>query len=151
MSKKVDLTKPLSEDDLRYLVDRCRWDDLRENAANLGMDEPTLPSSRGLRAQVPRAELSNTDSFDDIAEQLGVRTTDAEGDVAASEKTAADRYRSMTVPQLKEELDKRRADYEAGEDPDMEAAGEVSYTNEDRKDALVQKLVDDDIMQADDE
>lgn len=146
MSKEIDLTKPLSEDDLRYLVDRCRWEDIRQNAANLDLPEPVLPSARGIRAQVPRSQLKNTDSFDKIAEQLNVKLG---GDEVESSEAAADGpvdYNKLTVPQLKEELDKRRTAYEA--EGDSDAVADVSYTSEDKKGELVAKLELDDEAQS---
>ena len=163
MAREIDLTKKLSEDDLRYLVDRNRWDDIRTYADNQGIDEPRLPSARSLRAQTPRSRIV-TDGFERIAEQLGVSVESSgeedQGEPVsgggqqapqqpASQSSEEQRYNGMTVPQLKEELDKRRAEYMAGEDPDADAAAEVSYTNDDRKPDLVKKLVDDDAAQAD--
>lgn len=166
MSKDIDLTKPLSEFDLRYLVDRMRWDDIRENARNLGLPEPTLPSARGLRAQVPRSQLHNTDDFNRIAEQLKVPVGEEDEPQSPRQDPVSERraqvtagdtrtptgddtdpaagYKKMTVPQLQEELDRRREDYLAGDDPDEEAAQEVSYSSGDKKDDLIQKLLDDD-------
>lgn len=156
MAKEIDLTKPLSEFDLRYLVDRNRWADIRQNADNLGIPAPNLPSARGIRAQTPRVALRKAnDPFNKIAEMMGVTVVDEDTDepTVASEQTNETRvvdYGKLTVLQLKEELDKRRADYEKAGDAD--AVAEVSYTNDDRKEALVQKLKDDDAAQvADDE
>lgn len=148
MSKEIDLTKQLSEFDLRYLVDRNRWDDIRTNADNLGLPVPNLPSARGLRAQVPRSQLRNTDAFDKIAKQLKVSIADTEEQEASEESKTVD-YSKLTVPQLKEELEKRRADYEASGDSD--AVADVSYSNEDRKDDLVAKLQLDDEASSEDE
>jgi hypothetical protein len=160
MSREIDLTKKLDEDELRYLVDRDMWDALRENARNLDLPEPNLPSARGIRAQVPRKQLRNTDAFDQIAKQMGVKASQGEDSgegttapVLAPQQGDQGRklvdYTKLTVPQLKEELDKRRKEYEdAG---DSEAVAEVSYTNDDRKDDLVAKLqLDDEATVVDD-
>jgi len=146
MSREIDLTKRLDEDELRYLVDRDMWDALRENARNLKLPEPNLPSARGIRAQVPRKQLRNSDAFDKIASQLGVGVTEETSEpqqeaVTPDEPKAVD-YTKLTVPQLKEELDKRRADYEAA--GDSVAVADVSYANDARKDDLVKMLQDDD-------
>lgn len=144
MAREIDLTKTLSEDDLRYLTDRNRWADIRRNAENLGLDVPNLPTSRDLRAQVPRNRLRDKDAFEDIAQKLGVTTEAAseDADEAASDEQKPVDYSKLTVPQLKEALDKRRADYEAV--GDSEAVADVSYTAEDKKGDLVAKLQLDD-------
>lgn len=152
MSREIDLTKPLSEDELRYLVDRDRWDDLRANAEHLGIDAPNLPSARGIRAQVPRKQMRNTDAFDMIAAQLGVSVAKDDGEgtptpvpAAASAETGAGKkvnYDKLTVPQLKEEMDKRRQDYEA--DEDGEGVQLMTYASDARKDDLVAALKLDD-------
>lgn len=158
MSREIDLTKRLDEDELRYLVDRDRWDDIRTNAENLDRDVPNLPSARGIRAQAPRKQLRNSDAFDKIAKQLGVRVSKDDDDmdeVVAPEPTPAAGpqpvdYTKLTVPQLKEELDKRRKDYEAA--GDSEAVGDVSYTDGDKKGDLVAKLqLDDEAAETTDE
>lgn len=144
MSKEVDLTKPLSAFDLKYLVDRCRWDDIRQNAANLDLPEPVLPSARGIRAQVPRSQLRNTDTFDRIADQLGVKLSDDEDGAAPEtpEEPQAVDYAKLTVPQLKEEMDKRRSQYEG--EGDTEGVELMTYAGDARKDDLVSALKLDD-------
>lgn len=158
MSREIDLTKPLSEDELRYLVDRDRWDDLRTNASNLGLDEPNLPSARGIRAQVPRKQLRNMDAFDKIAKAMDVPVAKDEGEAtptptpaAAPEGDAGGKvnYDKLTVPQLQEELDKRRKEYEGA--GDTEGVELVSYSQGDRKGDLVSKLQLDDDSVAEDE
>lgn len=160
MSREIDLTKRLTEDELKYLVDRDMWDALRENARNLDLPEPNLPSARGLRKQIPRRQLRHSGAFSEIAKDMGVELSESEDPTTpsvpqpsaqgaeGSEEVPVD-YTKLTVPQLKEELDKRRADYEA--DGDTEAVAEVSYTKEDLKDDLVAKLQLDDEAAADDE
>lgn len=157
MSRKIDLTKQLDEDELRYLVDRDMWDALRENADNLGIPAPNLPSARGIRAQVPRKQLRNTDAFDNIAKAMGVQVKKDDGeptsptpppDPAATGSGGPVDYNKLTVMQLKEELDKRRADYER--EGDNEGVDLVSYSNSDKKEDLVTKLqLDDDTLDDD--
>jgi hypothetical protein len=153
MSRDIDLTKRLDEDELRYLVDRDRWDDLRTNAENLGMPVPNLPSARGIRAQVPRRQMRNTDAFDKIAQQMGVQVNKDDAESPPSSPVAPPPpsgpqptdYSKLTVPQLKEELDKRRKEYE--DDGDAEGVELVSYAGDARKDDLVAKLqLDDDTI-----
>jgi hypothetical protein len=168
MAKEIDLTKPLSEFDLRYLVDRNRWDDIRKNAEHLDKDVPNLPSARGLRRQVPRKQLTDTDAFDKIAEQLGVKVT-GEHDVRPQEVTApppvvptqqaqapagpVDKsalpppkeevdYEKLTVPQLKEEMDGRRQKYQT--EDDEEGVQLMTYAGDARKSDLVAALKLDD-------
>lgn len=164
MAMQIDLTKKLDEGELRYLIERDRWDDIRENARNLGLQEPNLPSARGIRMQTPRKQLRNVaadTAFKGIADQLGVSVSkDDDGMGAPSARSSetppppADPqpvdYTKLTVMQLKEELDKRRKEYELAGDSD--AVTEVSYTNDDRKDDLVAKLqLDDEAVTEDDE
>lgn len=156
MSREIDLTKQLDEDELRYLVDRDMWDALRENADNLGLPEPNLPSARGIRAQVPRKQLRNTDAFEQIARAMGVSVSGEDEmlspspppDPAASGPKKVN-YSDLTVPQLKEELDKRRREYAEAED--TEGVDLVSYSNSERKEDLITKLqLDDDTLDEDD-
>lgn len=160
MSRKIDLTKQLDEDELRYLVDRDMWDALRENAENLGLDAPNLPSARGIRAQVPRKQLRNTDAFYNIAKAMGVKVAkpdDALDSGAPSNSAAAEggdeqkavNYDKLTVPQLKEEMDKRRADYER--DEDNEGVTLMTYSEGVLKRDLVAALTLDDEQSEDDE
>jgi hypothetical protein len=149
MSKEIDLTKPLSEFDLKYLVDRQRWADIRQNAANLDLPEPNLPSARGLRAQVPRSQLRGTDDYNAIAAQLKVKLSDeSEGaDTAPAQEQGAETggavdYTKLTVPQLREEMDKRRQQYES--DGDTEGVELMTYASDARKDDLVSALKLDD-------
>lgn len=160
MTKEIDLEKPLSEFDLRYLVDRCRWEDIRMNAEALGLPEPNLPSQRGLRAQVPRAQLRNTDSFKAIASQLEVKLEDDEPEPEeesfppdgddGDDGVIAVNYSKLTVPQLQEELSKRREEYvQLGDDEGVTA---VSFSKEDKKGDLVAKLeADDEAIQSEDD
>jgi len=145
MAREIDLTKKLTQDDLQYLVDRGRWDALRQNAENLGMPEPNLPSARGIRMAVPRSQMRDTSMFDDIAEQMGVSVEkDDEATTAAPEDSSSSAvdYTKLTVPQLKEEMDKRRGQYEA--DGDQEGVELMTYASDARKDDLVTALQVDD-------
>jgi hypothetical protein len=149
MTLKIDLTKRLTADELRYLVDRDRWEDLRENARNLGIEEPNLPSARGIRAQVPRRQLRNTDAFDSIAKQMGIKLRKEDEEPSSvstpqptSESDARVNYEKLTVPQLKEEMDKRREQY-AGEE-DGEGVELMTYASDAKKSDLVAALALDD-------
>jgi len=148
MARKIDLTKPLDEFELKYLVSRDRWNDIRTNARNLGIAPPAMPNKRDIRAQVPKTGVNarkRDDTFQAIKKALGIKGADDVPEPESETPTASDGkvdYKKLTVPQLKEELDKRRSDYEAS--GDNEAVEEVSYTNEDRKDDLVAKLELDD-------
>lgn len=150
MAREVDLTKPLSEDDLRYLVDRDRWDDLRTNADNLGIEAPNLPSARGIRAQVPRRQLQNVEgeqAFGRIAKMMHVQR----GDEPAPEQpeTTGTDYTKLTVPQLKEEMDKRRQQYQS--DNDSEGVALMTYQGDAKKVDLVQALQMDDADEAEED
>lgn len=154
MSREIDLTKKLSEDDLRYLVDRDMWDALRENAANLGLPEPNVPSARGIRAQVPRKQIQYDDALAKIAKQMKVSVSrasdDEDGDGSAQgggESDARVNYEKMTVPQLKEEMDKRRAEYQAGDD--AEGVELMTYHSDAKKGDLVAALALDDQAEPD--
>lgn len=157
MSKEIDLTKPLTHGELQYLVDRDRWDDLRENARNLGLPEPVLPSARGIRAQVPRKQLRNTDALDRIADQLGVSVPNDEETEQPPARQAENPpppfgpqptdWNKLTVVQLKEEMDKRRGQYER--DDDQEGVKLMTYAGDARKDDLVSALQLDDEDESD--
>lgn len=161
MAMQIDLTKQLNEGELRYLIERDRWDDIRENARNLGKPEPALPSARGIRMQTPRRQLRNVaaeTAFKGIADQLGVSvaTEDeteqppanaAENPPPPSDPQPVD-YSRLTVPQLKEEMDKRRTKYER--DGDKEGVDLMTYASDARKDDLVSALKLDDEQSEDD-
>lgn len=162
MAREIDLSKQLSEDDIRYLVDRGRWNDLRTNARNLGLPEPNLPNQRDLRAQKPRVGVrarKGEDAYAAIAralqsepaETLSAEVHEDAPRLPQPEKTdTATDYTKLTVPQLKEELDKRRTEYET--DGDTEGVELVSYASDAKKDELVRKLQDDDAsVEPDDE
>jgi hypothetical protein len=143
MSRNIDLTKRLDEDELRYLVDRDRWDDLRTNADNLGIEAPNLPSARGIRAQVPRRQLQHNEEFNRIADMMGVPVADEDGFVPSANKGPEPvDYNKLTLPQLKEALDARRKQYEAT--GDTEGVADVSYEAKATKAELVLKLQADD-------
>lgn len=150
MARIIDLTKPMSEAELKYLVQRDRWKEIRTNAENLGIEPPAMPSKRDIRAQRPRTGVNarkREDSFEAIAKAMGIKTgSTAEEPMAPEQSTSGEQrkvdYSKLTVPQLKEELDKRRADYEAAGDTD--AVEDVSYIKDDLKDDLVAKLQLDD-------
>lgn len=141
MAREIDLTKPLTDAELIYLSDRSRWRDLRTYAENMGLPEPVLPDAKRIRAQEPRVGVHAT-KLPPVLEQFREGDKESEGSEKSEEAPKNRDYSTMTVAQLKEELDRRRADYE--KDGDTEAVADVSYTNEDRKDDLVTKLQLDD-------
>lgn len=165
---KVDLTKPLNEDEIKYLVERCRWRDLRTYAANMGLDEPMLPDARGIRQADPtigvnKAELPGAyralalvgekqaekaapdpDAQPPSAPSGEMHGPQSMADVGTgqSEQTTAEKtdWSKLTVPQLKQELDRRREEEESSEEPDSDVIENLSYSDTDRKDDLVTKL-----------
>lgn len=147
MARRIDLTKKLTDEELVYLVDRSRWKDLREYARIHELPPPRLPNAANVRAQEPRVGVKAR-KLPDVVAELSVafgRSQQEPGEEQSGESSARD-WSMLTVPQLKEELDKRRAQYEKSED--SEGVEVVSYTNEDRKDDLVKKLYDDDAEMA---
>ena len=83
MSRQIDLTQSLTDEDRQYLVDRCRWEDLRladeehpvpedrhPNTTPTAVDTPTAlnPADVGTQnAELPAKPLPD-DSVDAVAE-----------------------------------------------------------------------------------
>jgi hypothetical protein len=162
MTMNVDLTKPLNEHEIKYLVDRCRWADLRTYCVNMGLDEPALPDAKSIRAQDVRMGVNATQlpgayaalaiagegKAEQAAELGGDPTTpvrqptqfpDNSSTQGANQIPKTD-WSKLTVPQLQQELDKRREEAEREDDPDQEVIDNLSYAKDARKDELVAKL-----------
>jgi len=100
-------------------------------------------------SKADRAYLEARSRFIDIA--MADRNNPPSGSEASpdtAELTPEERYRAMKVPQLQALLTKRKEQYEADEDD--EGVEIVSFTTADKKDDLVQKLLDDDASSEDD-
>lgn len=95
MSRKVDLSKPLSEKDRKYLEDRNMFHAIAE------ADGTT-----------PEEAIQNVNQFGTSAGRSPVEAIDADADAkggrqsASAEMTAEEWVDSLTVPQLKEEIKK---------------------------------------------
>lgn len=165
MAMEIDLTKPLNEDEIKYLVERCRWRDLRMYAANMGLDEPMLPDAAGIRRADPLVGVNASElpgaykalvmagegqaaNVPPPSEQpAGAPTGDVRQFPSQPQAIAGQGgpvvktdWTQLTVPQLKQELDSRREEAQKEDPPDPEVVDLLSYTNDDRKDDLVAKL-----------
>lgn len=135
MSREIDLDSPLSEDDRLYLETRDRWRDLQYNAELFNDADPVLP--RDLPVTGPEATINALGPTGLTAQQQAEY---------AAELAAADEpldYESMTVPELKAELDER-----AKEASSEEEKANLAYKANDNKAALTAKLQKDDELVA---
>lgn len=134
MGREIDLTKPLSDEDRAYLAARSRFIDIAK-ADGLAPSQSREAVEEAVRAAGETKSAPSTSESDDSGSA-------ASGDDSGSEQTPEERYRAMTVPELQAELDKRASEYM--ESDDDEGLNAVAYKSGDRKDDLVQKLLDDD-------
>lgn len=134
MSRQIDLTKKLSAEDRAYLDARGRFVEIARNDVQF--------AGEGSKAS---EETPTPEKAAEAGSEAG-STPDAPALPGA--QPVAD-YKSMTVQDLKAELDKRKAAYEAAEDVD--GAADVSYTSTDKKDDLVTLLEEDDAATADED
>ena len=138
MVRKIDLSKPLSDDDRQYLVDRDRWRDL---ATADGHDDPRQArrdAEQGLRpTQVSSTVLTPT------SPALPPRRQDpGDGSTEVNDQEPVD-YNTWTFEDLKAELDDRKAEaIEAGM-PEEEAAKRFSKGGK-QKDLVARLEADDD-------
>ena len=83
MSRQIDLTQPLTDADRQYLVDRCRWEDLRLADADHPVPEGRHPNTTPSAVDTPTA-LSPADVGTQNAElpakPLPESSTEAEAD-----------------------------------------------------------------------
>lgn len=135
MSREIDLDQPLSEEDRYYLASRDRWRDLQYNAEKTGAEPPALP--RDLPVTGPEATINALGPTGLTPQQQ------AEYDAAQAAGEEPQDYESMTVPELKAELDERAK--EAGSD---EEKANLTYTAKDSKGTLIGKLEKDDDLVA---
>lgn len=134
MSRQIDLTKKLSAEDRAYLDARGRFVEIARNDAQFAGEGSKASGSApgGAGSTSPGSEAGST----------------PDAPALPGAQPVVD-YKSMTVQDLKAELDKRKAAYEAAEDVD--GAADVSYTSTDKKDDLVTLLEEDDAATADED
>lgn len=123
MSREIDLTKPLSDADRKYLEDRARHADIALADANSGVEgKSELPAPNVFAATDPSPDRTPAASISS--------TEDAEEDLP---------YEEWKVDELKAELDVRAQDAE-----DSDIAESLAYTSSDKKADLIKKLEADD-------
>jgi hypothetical protein len=112
MSKQVDLTKPLSDEDRKYLADRGQWEAIRTADMNAGAqsDDPAPdPTATGV-GDVPKG--TNPEEVNPASEEAREA---AEDDATWVE--------SLTVDQLKEVITRKdpESDLKGMKKPDLQA------------------------------
>lgn len=118
MSRQIDLSKPLSDEDRAYLESRNRLTDI---ALAEGGDASSLTAGPSLSSTAtPEELLEQTPNLGDVGT---VQKNYTEGDGTAPDPTE---YDDMTVQQLKDELERR----------DLPVSG--------NKSELIARLVEDD-------
>lgn len=132
MSRQVDLTKKLSQEDRDYLMAWGRYVDVERNDAQFAAEgsEASSDASEPEKVAESGSEAGSTPDAPPLP--------DAPPD-----------YDSMKVEELKAELDKRKAAYETAGDED--GVGAVSYSSTDKKADLVFMLTEDDDAVSEDE
>ena len=121
MSKQIDMTKPLSDDDRSYLHDRGRFAEIEANDAEFGErkppeDDDTLEEQiynleeqlAVLRTRLAHRNLAREQEAVGVVDRTAV---DGEG----GEEEEADNYDELSVAKLKEEIALRNKDREPGD------------------------------------
>ena len=137
MSREIDLSEPLSDEDRAYLEERADYVKLAENqrltegqpefgyeGQGPGVDETGLPANTG---DMGAADPERTDP--------GVVAADAEAGTTGSPEEEDKAYADMTNEELRNEIRKRNADRDEDE-PNLPVSGD--------KAALVATLEKDD-------
>lgn len=104
MSKQIDLSKPLSEEDRAYLLSRGRTYDI---AIADGNDASSLSAGPSFDANTDAAKLlaetPNTGDVNTLGREAGA-PDQSSGDAPTGEPS---QYEDLTVAQLKDELERR--------------------------------------------
>lgn len=132
MSHEVDLTKKLSQEDREYLTGRGEYIAVERNDAQFAAEGSEVSSD------TPESEKASEGGSEAASTQDAPSLPDTPPD-----------YESMKVEELKAELDKRKAAYEAAGDED--GATDVSYSSTDKKADLITLLEEDDAATADED
>jgi hypothetical protein len=127
MSRQVDLTKKLSQKDRDYLMAWGRYVDVQRNDAQFAAE------GSGTSEGTPKPEGGEQAASEAGSTPEAPPLPDAPPD-----------YESMKVEELKAELDKRKAAYEAAGDED--GATDVGYSSSDKKADLITLLEEDDAV-----
>lgn len=110
MAREIDITKPLSDADRQYLIDRCAWHKLDQNAQYVQDGELTPPGEVGEAkdftppAQVPAPQPTV------VGEQLLVKQANEQAGQSTPDPLADKPYEEWPFDELKKELDARKAD-----------------------------------------
>ena len=124
MSRKVDLSKPLSDDDRQYLSDRCRWDDLREADANhpvpVERDPNTTPSSQDT-SPAPQPADKGTQTAELPTKPLTTDSVPAQADPGDEDVDNYDDAEVWSYHDLQEEAKERKDVSAAGSREDIVA------------------------------
>lgn len=138
MSRKIDLSTPLSDEDRQYLVDRDRWQDLANADGHGDPEQSKREAIQGFRTAQEHSVPEPT--------RVG-----AEAKLAAAEQNPAHQpssgdededYEDWTFEDLKAELDERKADAVANGMTQEDA--NKRYSKGGSQKDLVQRLRDDD-------
>lgn len=130
MSKQIDLSKPLSEDDRAYLVSRGRTSDILiadgkdASAETAGPSFDATASAEELLAKTPHTGDVNA---------MGVQSKQPVTTAPADAEPEPSKYDDLTKQQLEDELERRELP-KSGKKPD-----------------LIARLVEDDAANADDD
>jgi hypothetical protein len=111
VSRQIDLSKSLSEEEVQYLVDRERWDDLAENSEATGAEHPTRTSDP-VSPQSDSARLGDKaitqvpDGANPAPASLGQRQA-LEGALQVTFETEDHAYEDWSKDDLKDQAERR--------------------------------------------
>lgn len=137
MSLDIDHDKKYSDKEVQYLRDRDQWRLLLANFERFGGEKPVLPGEAPQTGPESNVNRLGPTALTREQERASLQAALAALDEQEAEEVIP--YEKLTVPELRAELDGRKA--EAATD---EEKANLEYTAKDKKDELVARLDKDD-------
>jgi hypothetical protein len=146
MAREIDFDSKLSEEDREYLYQRNKWREVLDNYERFGGPTPIVPKDTPVTG--PGSNVAALGPTAITAEQQAEydRQAASGGGGDASDEDEEVDYESLTVPELRAELDKRKS--EGGAELSDEEKSNLTYTTSDKKADLVKRLDRDDELVA---
>ena len=146
MSREIDLTKRLSDEDRAYLEQRDRWQDILRNAEEFGGDTSKVALPKELPQtghEATQNALGPTALTREQERESLLAALEALDKADAQEAEDGVDYEAMKVDELKAELDSRKADAATDEE-----RANLDYGPKDNKAQLIARLDKDDELVA---
>lgn len=131
MAREIDLTKPLSDEDRQYLVDRCRWSQLAQADELASAQEAQRAASEEHTPSTPSPQPPTTVVGGAPVEPTQGATSDEQ-----------DPYEEWTYEELKAELDVRKQEA-LNEGMPTDEAGKLFSKGGSQKDLVARLYADD--------